>query len=354
MSARAPLLLGIDEGTTAVKAALFDVDLRPVAEARRPVTLRHPAPGWVEQDPSEIEHAVVDAVGEVLEARAGRAVLASGLDHQGESVLAWDADSGRAISPVIVWQDKRSEPLLRELGEDVVRRSGLPLDPYFSAGKLAWLLRHDAAVAAAAERGVLRFGTVDAFLSERLGAGAATDLSTASRTQLLALGGRDWDPWLCDRFGVPIASLPALHPTYGALGTLRHPRWPIELALHARVVDQQAALAGAGCRAPRRRQGDLRNRRVRARAGRAAPPFAGSGLLARSPGRTATRSSTPSTAACSRPERSSTGWPGTSGSPPTPPPSPPSPPERRTAEACGCSRRSRASARRGGGPRRAP
>jgi glycerol kinase len=106
------LLLGIDEGTTAVKAALFDLDLRAVAEARRPVPVTHPRPGWVEQDPELIVQAVVEAVAEVLEHADGREILAAGLDHQGESVLAWDAESGRALTPVVVWQDKRQEALL--------------------------------------------------------------------------------------------------------------------------------------------------------------------------------------------------------------------------------------------------
>ncbi len=247
MSSRGSLLLGIDDGTTAVKAALFDADLRVVAEARRPVALHHPAPGWVEQDPGEIERAVVDAVAEVLDARDGRPVIAVGLDHQGESVLAWDAASGAALTPLIVWQDKRSVPPSGALSDSVVTRSGLPLDPYFSAGKLAWLLHHDPTVAAARERGALRLGTIDAYLSQRLGADTATDLSTASRTQLLALGGRDWDGELCEAFGVPRDTLPPVRPTFGALGVLRHEHWPVELPLHARVVDQQAALAGSGC-----------------------------------------------------------------------------------------------------------
>jgi glycerol kinase len=245
------LLLGIDEGTTAVKAALFDLELHPVAEARRAVPVTHPQPGWVEQDPELIVQAVVDAVAEVLERADGREVLAAGLDHQGESVLAWDGDGGHALTPVIVWQDKRQDVLLAEIGETdrgarVLERSGLPLDPYFSAGKLAWLLANDDAVGGAREAGTLRLGTVDAFLVERLGGRFATDLSTASRTQLLACGGRDWDEELLDAFGVRREWLPALGPSFGALGELRHERWPSALALTAQLVDQQAALAGSG------------------------------------------------------------------------------------------------------------
>ena len=251
------LLLGIDAGTTAVKAAVFDSDLCALAEARRPVALTHPRMGWVEQDPELILEAVVDAVAEVLELTEGRDVIAAGLDHQGESVLGWDASSGRALTPVIVWQDKRQESLLAEIagtaaagGGHAAERSGLPLDPYFSAGKLAWLLDHDEDVRRARDAGTLRLGTVDAFLTDRLGGRFATDLSTASRTQLLAVGGRDWDEELMSVFGVRREWLPAVGPTFGSLGELEHDRWPVAIPLTAQLVDQQAALAGSGAVRP--------------------------------------------------------------------------------------------------------
>jgi len=244
------LLLGIDEGTTAVKAALFDMSLAPVAQARRNVPVSHPGAGRVEQDPDAVLAAVVDAVAEVLAQTGGREVIAAGLDHQGESVLAWEAGSGRALTPVIVWQDKRQEALLARLDADRVRRSGLPLDPYFSAGKLAWLLENDAAVARAREHGSLRLGTVDAYLVERLAGEFATDLSTASRTQLLAFGGRDWDDPLLELFGVRREWLPRIGPSFGALGELRCERWPLAVPLTAQLVDQQAALAGSGAVRP--------------------------------------------------------------------------------------------------------
>ena len=245
------LLLGIDEGTSAVKAVLYDADLRTVAEARREKPLSHPRPGWVEQDPDAVLTAVVDAVAEVLDQAPGE-IDACGLDHQGESVLAWDAESGEPLSPIVTWQDKRSQAILDRLeaagrGEEITRRSGMPLDPYFSAGKVAWLLEHDRAVARAAGAGTLRIGTVDSFLCDRLGAGFATDPSTASRTQL---GAPDWDPKLLEIFGVPREVLPAIRDTAGDLGILHHPSWRAELPLRARCVDQQAALAGAGCVRP--------------------------------------------------------------------------------------------------------
>jgi len=250
------LLLGIDDGTTAVKAALFDTDLHAVVEARRPVASTHPHPGWVEQDPELILDAVVDAVAEVLDRAGAPAVLAAGLDHQGESVVGWDAVSGRALTPVIGWQDKRHESLLARLqgggagAARAVERSGLPLDPYFSAGKLAWLLENDRGVQRARDAGSLRLGTVDAFLTDRLGGRFATDLSTASRTQLLAAGGRDWDEELLAVFGLQREWLPALGPTFGSLGELRHGRWAVPVPLMAQLVDQQAALAGSGAIQP--------------------------------------------------------------------------------------------------------
>jgi glycerol kinase len=210
------LLLGIDEGTSAVKAVLYDSELRPLAEARREKRLSYPRAGWVEQDATEVLTAVVDAVGELL-AKADGPVTACGLDHQGESVLAWDADTGRPLTPIVTWQDKRSQEVLDRLEtggkeEEIRTRSGMPLDPYFSAGKLAWLLEHDTTVQRAFEGGTLRMGTVDSFLSDRLGAGFATDPSTASRTQL---GSPQWDPALLELFGVPAGVLPAIAETAG-------------------------------------------------------------------------------------------------------------------------------------------
>jgi len=242
------LLLGIDEGTSAVKAVVFDADLTPVAEGRREKALAHPKPGWVEQDPEEVVEAVVGAVADALAGADGE-IAACGLDHQGESVLAWDAETGRPLTQIVTWQDKRSQEILDRLERDgqaeaVRERSGMPLDPYFSAGKLAWLLENDDAVAGARDAGTLRLGTVDSFLCSRLGARFETDPSTASRTQL---GAPEWNPELLAAFGVPAAALPTIADTAGDLGVLSHSDWPVELPLRARCVDQQAALAGAGC-----------------------------------------------------------------------------------------------------------
>src|SRR3954447_10758997 len=248
------LILGIDEGTTGVKAVLFDRALRPVREARRDKVNRYPKPGWVEQDGEEVLTAVVEAIAELLADAPGE-IVACGLDHQGESVLAWNAETGRPLSPIVVWQDKRSQEVLDRMAgqeSEIQALSGLPFDPYFSAAKLAWLLEHDGGVQKARDAGTLRMGTVDSFLCDRLGAGFATDASTASRTQLHTLGKPGVDPGLCARFGIPPDVLPEVRDTIGDLGMLRHDSWPVELPLHGRVVDQQAALAGAGCVVPGR------------------------------------------------------------------------------------------------------
>src|SRR3954470_10676288 len=200
------LLLGIDEGTSAVKAILFDEELRPLREARREKALSHPRPGWVEQDAEVVLEAVASAVAEVLGDRPDGDVVC-GLDHQGESVLAWDAETGAPLTPIVTWQDKRSQEVLDRLAEhepEVHELSGLPFDPYFSAAKLAWLLEHEEPVQRARASGTLRMGTVDSFLCDRLRAGFATDASTASRTQLHALGRPGFDARLAELFGVPL------------------------------------------------------------------------------------------------------------------------------------------------------
>jgi glycerol kinase len=231
--------------------------LRPVAVASVALATAHPAPGWVEQDPEAIVESVVVSVARVLEEVGGTdRILAAGLDNQGETVIAWDADEGRALGPAIGWQCRRSLPIVERLRaaglEGAIReRSGLPLDPYYSAGKVSWLLEHNEEVRAAATHGRLRFGTVDAWLTARLDGGdARTDTSTASRTQLMGLGTLTWDRDLLDWFGIAAATLPRVVATAGDLGQLAHPTWRGALPLRAMACDQQAALAGHGAFAP--------------------------------------------------------------------------------------------------------
>jgi glycerol kinase len=248
------VLLGLDVGTTGVKAVLVDAELQPLASATRRIPTQHPEPGWVEQRGEDVLEAAVESVAQVLEHASGE-VVACGLDHQGESVIAWDSATGAPLSPNVVWQDKRATAILDRLTAagldgEITRRSGLPIDPYFSAAKLTWMLEELDAVKAARDGGTLRLGTLDAFLCDRLGAGFATDPSTTSRMQLSAPGADDFDPWLCEQFAIPRDVLPQIEDTVGDLGTLSHPSWDRELPLRARMVDQQAALAGTGCVVP--------------------------------------------------------------------------------------------------------
>ncbi len=235
----------IDQGTTSTRALVVDESggLQVVhAVEHRQI---YPQSGWVEHDPHELIlniQACVDALCDVT---------AIGIDNQGESCLAWDACSKAPLSPVIVWQDKRTADqikVLKEQGYEVetLTRAGLPLDPYFSASKLAWIVKNIPAAADAFDKGTLRLGTTDAYFLDRLTGRFVTDVSTASRTSLMNLETLEWDLALCDLFGVPIETLPKIVPTTGDFGALQTKNGPIPVT--ASVVDQQAALYGFGCR----------------------------------------------------------------------------------------------------------
>ena len=265
------VILAIDQGTSSTRAVLYDRDLEVLASARRPLRMTNPAPGWSEQSPTEILASVVESVAEVLGQLPPYArVVAAGLANQGETVVAWDATTGRPLAPAVSWECRRSEPIVVALaaaghGPAIRASTGLPLDAYFSAGKMAWLQQNVDAVASARRAGRLRLGTVDAWLTQRLAGRAITDVSTASRTQLMDLGTLSWDPWLLECFGIDETCLPRIGPTVGRLGTLRHPSWPVSLAFTAAICDQQAALAGDAGLEVGSTQGNLRHRGVRAR-----------------------------------------------------------------------------------------
>ena len=181
-----------------------------------------------------------------LAAQAGDAV-ALGLDNQGETVVAWDADSGEPVYNAIVWQDARTLDVTEKLKADgaealTIARAGIPLDPYFSASKLRWIIDHVPRAKSLLDVGKLRLGTSDSFFLDRLAGVYATDVTTASRTSLMNLDTGQWDPELCRLFGVPLEALPEIRPTVGSFGTAGR------LAVAASICDQQAALFGHGCR----------------------------------------------------------------------------------------------------------
>ncbi len=236
-------IVAIDQGTTSTRALMLGVDGRLEPILSLPHAQSTPAPNHVEQDAED------------LLANVQRCLVASGADvvglsNQGESCLAWDARDGRPVSPVISWQDDRTAGVVSALAQGgaaamVLDRAGLPLDAYFSASKLGWIVQHLPDAANLARRGHLRLGTTDAFFRDRLTGRFETDVATASRTSLMGLATGEWDADLCQLFGVPIQALPRITPTSGNLGTL-----PGGARLAASIVDQQAALYGHGCRAP--------------------------------------------------------------------------------------------------------
>ena len=238
-------ILAIDQGTTSTRALAVPDDGNAFVAA----TVRHeqhyPNPGWVEHDPLELIRSLETA----LDSTTG--VKAVGIDNQGESCMAWHAVTKQPISPVIVWQDNRTGHVIEKLKCDGVeeltmQRAGLPLDSYFSASKLAWIMTHVPRAKQLRSEGKLRLGTTDAYFLDCLAGEFKTDITTASRTSLMNLDSGQWDEVLCQTFGVPIETLPEIVPTTGHLGTLRIDGKDVPIA--ASVVDQQASLYGHGCR----------------------------------------------------------------------------------------------------------
>src|SRR5215213_6654409 len=165
------LVLAIDQGTSSTRAIAYDSSWTARAGASRRLEVRHPRPGWAEQDPDEILASVVEVVAEVLETVGGTSEIAAvGLANQGETVVPWDSETGEALGPAVVWHCRRSQAIVERVaaaghGPAIQARTGLPLDPYFSAGKMRWLLDEVPAVARAAAAGRLAVGTVDAWLT---------------------------------------------------------------------------------------------------------------------------------------------------------------------------------------------
>jgi len=248
-----PVVIGIDQGTSGTRTVAFDERLQPVAEAYRPARVSHPRPGWIEKDADETLRTVVDSLAEVLDAVGGSGQAAGvGLDNEGETVVAWDAGTGRPLAPAVVWGCRRSQPIVDRLGakgagDRIEALAGLPLDPYFSATKIRWLLEEQRDVAAAAADGRLRVTTLDGFLTARLAGRALTDPSTAARTQLQALQEPGaWSEELLTLHGVQAEWLPEIVESAGDLGALElGPSGRVPL--RAMLVDQTASLAGHGC-----------------------------------------------------------------------------------------------------------
>ena len=251
-----PQLLAIDQGTTSSRAIVFDDRGAVRAASQRELTQHYPAGGWVEHDPEEIWSATLAVTREAL-ARAGGVVAAIGITNQRETTVVWDRATGAPVHRAIVWQDRRTAErcrMLRDAGHEalVSERTGLLLDPYFSATKLAWILDHVDGARERAAAGDLAFGTIDTFLVWRLTGGAvhATDATNASRTLLFDIHTQAWDDTLLRLFDVPRAILPEVRDCSADFGTTRADVVGHAIPIAGVAGDQQAATVGQACFEP--------------------------------------------------------------------------------------------------------
>ncbi len=250
-------ILAIDQGTTSTRAMVFDRAMRPIATAQQEIPQLYPAPGLVEHDPEAIWSTTLATMRAAV-AQAGmrvQEVAALGITNQRETTVIWDRATGRPIHNAIVWQDRRTAETcagLRRRGHEpmISARTGLLLDPYFSATKIAWILDHVEGAREAARAGRLAFGTVDSFLLWRLTGGKVhtTDATNAARTLLMDIRGGSWDAELCELFAVPTALLPQIRDCAGLFGSTDVLGVPI--SIRGMAGDQQAATVGQGCFAP--------------------------------------------------------------------------------------------------------
>jgi glycerol kinase len=250
------LVLAIDQGTTSTRAIAFDEEGRPRAAAQRPLTQYFPAPGLVEHDPEEIWRSVLEVCREVLRETKREAIAAIGITNQRETTLLWERATGRTLGSAIVWQDRRTADLCATLrdegwGPHVAESTGLVIDPYFSATKLAWLLDTVPDARERALRGELCFGTVDAFLLFKLTGGLhATDASNAARTMLYNIQDGSWDKRLLDRLQIPEELLAGVRDSQGIFGETAIEHFGAALPITGVLGDQQAAAFGQACFSP--------------------------------------------------------------------------------------------------------
>jgi glycerol kinase len=252
-------LIAIDQGTTSTRAIAFDARLKPLASAQQELRQIYPAPGEVEHDGEEIWAATVATVRAAM-AKAGlqpKDIAGIGITNQRETTVIWDRLTGKPIHNAIVWQDRRTadfcDALRRDGHEpDLAAKTGLVLDPYFSASKIAWLLDNVSGARALARSGRLAFGTIDCFLLWRLTGGKvhATDATNAARTLLFDIGRGEWDDGLCRMFGVPPSLLPRVADCAGEFGVTAPDLFGAPIRILGMAGDQQAATVGQGCFKP--------------------------------------------------------------------------------------------------------
>ena len=252
-------VLALDAGTTSTRAMVFADDGAVLAQVQKPFAQHFPSDGWVEHDADEIFATTIACAREALSAAGltARDIAGIGIAVQRETVVVWERATGKPVHRAIVWQDRRTAEHCRELSADptavaLVGRTGLLLDPYFSATKLAWILDNVPGVRAAAERGDLLAGTIDTWLLWKLTGGRvhATDATNASRTLLFDIYRQQWDEELCVLFNVPPNILPEVHDTTDNFGTTTPDLFGAPITVRALIGDQQAGAVGQDCVAP--------------------------------------------------------------------------------------------------------
>ena len=251
-------ILSIDQGTTGSRVVVYDRDGQTIAVAYRELPQHFPAPGWVEHNPQEIWAGVNDAIQEVLEQVPGASIAAIGIANQRETTIVWDRQTGRPVHNAIVWQCRRTADrceMLRQQGkaELIRKRTGLPVDAYFSATKIEWILNNVEGAMSKAQKGELCFGTTDAWVLWKLTGGAshATDYTNASRTMLFNIDTLQWDKEILEMFSIPESMLPQVKCSSGVFSeTVKCGRLPGGIAIAGIAGDQQASLFGQMCVEP--------------------------------------------------------------------------------------------------------
>ncbi len=252
-----PVLLALDQGTTSSRAIVFDRSGQAIALAQKPLTQGYPRPGWVEHDPSEIWSGQLAAAREALAlARVAPGRIAGiGIANQRETAVFWDRRTGAPLCPAIVWQDRRTADICQRLSAEglerlLARRTGLLIDPYFSATKIMWALENVPGLREKAQAGDACFGTVDSWLVWKLTGAHLTDPSNASRTLLFDIHRGAWDQEILSALRIPEALLPRVVPSSSAFGVAAGGLLGAELPVCGVLGDQQAALLGQACLEP--------------------------------------------------------------------------------------------------------
>ncbi|MFA4991621.1 MAG: glycerol kinase GlpK [Candidatus Omnitrophota bacterium] len=249
-------ILSIDQGTTGSRAIVYDKNGNKIASSYEEFRQYFPRPGWVEHDPEEIWKSVNHSVQAVLRKISGGSIAAIGITNQRETTVIWDKDTGRPVHNAIVWQCRRTsgrcDELKRERGakEFFRKKTGLPIDAYFSATKIEWILKNKPGVLSKAKKGGLLFGTTDTWILWKLTGGKvhATDYTNASRTMLFNIDTLQWDRGILKKFGIPECVLPAVRPSSGIFGrSVRTGRLPAGIPISGIAGDQQSALFAQAC-----------------------------------------------------------------------------------------------------------